>query len=181
MVEQNIKGERRGLTDLAVLLKHPLLQKLYNKRSGVVKALQLGEDWKRSNIIFIVSSVTKGAAGVKLTEIMKARKDGQEKLHKECLITVGATAVFQELIQAALEPDTLTKFREHGFTTINFQCGKSLNIFHDLKPDASGLELKAFDFNKDGLHEEIKACKAKDGASAQGLAISHAGKCHSQT
>lgn len=154
--------------------KHPLLKKFDSDNCWIVKQLKGEEQWNRSNIIFIVSPVTRGEAVVKHGKIMTARATA-ETLRKECLITVGATASFEELVQAALEPENLKLLKDNGFTTINFQCGPSLNTFHELKPAASGLDLVAFDFNKDGLHQEIMACKEVPGKSAKGLAISHAG------
>ena len=154
-------------------LKHPLLKKFDSEDTWVVRKLKLEEQWSRSNIIFIISSLTSGEAFLKVRKIMEER--AAKPLHKECLITIGATATFEELVQAALEPENLKLLKENGFTTINFQCGDSLNTFHELKPANSGMELLAFDFNKEGLHEEIKACKEVPGKSAKGLAISHAG------
>jgi len=95
---------------------------------------------------------------------------------KECLITTGATAEFPELIQAALSPECLKSFVENGFTRLNFQCGASISSFQDLKPsDTKGLDINAFDFNKNGLNKEMRACQAKEGVSQKGLVICHAG------
>jgi beta-1,4-N-acetylglucosaminyltransferase len=97
-------------------------------------------------------------------------------MNKECLITVGATAKFPELIQAALTPDCLQAFADNGFTHLNFQCGESLELFSSVKPaDTKGLEIMAFDFNKNGLSTEMRACQGKDGVSTKGLVICHAG------
>jgi beta-1,4-N-acetylglucosaminyltransferase len=95
---------------------------------------------------------------------------------KECLITTGATAKFPELIQAALAPECLQAFADNGFTHLNFQCGETFSSFNDLKPvDTKGLDIKAFDFNKNGLNKEMRACQEKDGVSKKGLLICHAG------
>jgi beta-1,4-N-acetylglucosaminyltransferase len=97
---------------------------------------------------------------------------------KECLITVGATAIFPELIQAALTQESLQAFVENGFTRLNFQCGESMSSFESLRPkDTRGLEVKAFDFNKNGLNKEMRATQAKEGVSKKGLVICHAGMC----
>ena len=104
----------------------------------------------------------------------------EKKLRKECFVSVGATAPFEQLIQAALSPPVLAKLREHGFTTINFQCGDSLHVFNDVKPrNYLGTTIKAFDFKREGLKDDIKACKKVEGESEEGLAITHAGKPHS--
>jgi len=95
---------------------------------------------------------------------------------KECLITTGATAKFPELIQAALTPECLQAFADNGFTHLNFQCGETFSSFNDLKPvDTKGLDIKAFEFNKNGLNKEMRACQEKDGVSKKGLLICHAG------
>jgi len=95
---------------------------------------------------------------------------------KECLVTIGATAKFPELIQATLSPGCLQAFADNGFTHLNFQCGDSMSSFQDLKPtDTKGLDIKAFDFNKNGLNKEMRACQAKEGVSRKGLVICHAG------
>jgi beta-1,4-N-acetylglucosaminyltransferase len=95
---------------------------------------------------------------------------------KECLITIGATAKFPGLIQAALTPECLQAFVDNGFTRLNFQCGESFGSFESLRPvDAKGLEIKAFDFNKNGLNKEMRACQANKGVSMKGLVICHAG------
>ena len=102
-----------------------------------------------------------------------------KKLTKNCLITVGATAPFPELVRAALQPEILAKFKEQGFTRITLQCGDSEKYFHELAPkDAEGLELQAFQFKKEGLHGDIFACKEIQGLSKEGLVISHAGKLY---
>lgn len=95
---------------------------------------------------------------------------------KECFITIGATAKFTELIQAALTPECLQVFIDHGFTRLNFQCGDSLSSFEEFKPtETRGLEINAFDFNRNGLTKEMCACQARKGVSRKGLIICHAG------
>jgi len=95
---------------------------------------------------------------------------------KECLITTGATANFPELIQAALTPECLQAFADNGFTHLNFQCGETFSSFQELKPvDTRDLDIRAFDFNKNGLNKEMRACQAVDGVSKKGLLICHAG------
>ena len=96
---------------------------------------------------------------------------------KECLITIGATAKFPELIQAALSEECLRKFIECGFTHLNFQYGNSQELFDTLKAtDVKGLDIRGFGFDAAGLNKQIRACQAKDGVSLQGLVICHAGE-----
>lgn len=97
-------------------------------------------------------------------------------MRKECLITIGATAKFPELINAALSTDCLQKFQDNGFTHLNIQYGDSKELFDTLTTDPQeGLDVKGFGFNKNGLHNEMARCQAKEGISQQGLVICHAG------
>lgn len=99
-----------------------------------------------------------------------------KKIDKECLITIGATAKFEELLRAALTPEVLQTFANNGFTRLNFQCGESYSEFESLRPtETYGLHIRAFDFNRNGLNKEMRLCQAKDGVSAKGLVICHAG------
>ena len=41
--------------------------------------------------------------------------------------------------------------------------------------DLKGLDIEAFDFKAAGLNQEMRECQAKDGVSAKGLLICHAG------
>ena len=103
---------------------------------------------------------------------------GKTKLHKECFITVGATATFEQLIRATLSDEVLTKLREKGFTHLNYQYGNSSELFHELLlKDQKDLRLviNGFGFKPKGLGDDIKRCKRVDGNSEEGLVISHAG------
>lgn len=100
------------------------------------------------------------------------------KPSRECFVTVGATAEFPQLIQAVLSEESLQALKESGFTKLNLQCGPSLAYFQEIKPtgnNALGLEIKAFDFNKQGLGQEMRALQPRHGVS-EGLVICHAGK-----
>lgn len=102
----------------------------------------------------------------------------QLKMHKECLITTGATAVFPQLITAALTPEALEGFTRHGFTKLTFQVGQAMDLFLNTKPPTAecfGLEIEAFAFNE-GLDNEMRACLAEDGKSLEGMVITHAGE-----
>ena len=104
------------------------------------------------------------------------------KLRKECLVTVGATATFEHLIQATLSDDVLKTLKEKGFTHLNFQYGNSSDLFHELYellPQFQrelGFVITSFGFEPKGLGGHIKKCKQVDGESEEGLVISHAGK-----
>ncbi|EKD14422.1 uncharacterized protein L3040_005745 [Drepanopeziza brunnea f. sp. 'multigermtubi'] len=94
---------------------------------------------------------------------------------KECFITTGATARFTELIQAVFAPESLQAFIDNGFTNLNFQCGDSISAFEQLRlTDTRGLVINGFDFNRNGLNKEMRACQAGN-SSRKGLVICHAG------
>jgi beta-1,4-N-acetylglucosaminyltransferase len=98
-------------------------------------------------------------------------------MNKECLITIGATAKFTELISAALSSECLQKFKDNGFTHLNVQYGDSKELFETLKLETgSDLDIKGFGFKRNGLHNEMSRCQAKEGILQQGLIICHAGK-----
>lgn len=145
---------------------------------GRQKLNSLGPYWKKKSTIVIVPSISETRAGLKHPDKMDfGDKRGGTGLAKNCLISVGATAEFPELLHAALQPECLAKLKEDGYTTVTFQCGKSLSYFHELAPEnPEGLNLIAFGFKKEGLHNDIFACKEIKEVSEEGLAISHAGK-----
>jgi hypothetical protein len=103
------------------------------------------------------------------------------KMHKECLITTGATAVFPDLISAALKPEALEAFARQGFTKLTLQVGEAMDVFSRATPpmaECFGLKIEAFDFNKEGLDMEMRACLAEEGRSLEGMVITHAGKLY---
>ena len=182
IAEDSRKGEQRGLKQ-AIEQKKPWVQKLYSKDRWIVRNLNIKDaGWKQSNLIFILPAVTAKEIHLKSSEIeteremMKQSKDGQ-KLRKECFVTVGATATFEQLIQAALSREVFAKLKEKGFTHVNYQYGESFTLFHEVKPeDTLAIEVGAFGFKKEGLKEDIKKCKRVAGQSEEGLVISHAGE-----
>jgi beta-1,4-N-acetylglucosaminyltransferase len=128
-------------------------------------------------LLMLIGVPTASNSQKKRTMTIGGSKRSRATLEKRCLITVGATAPFQHLIDAALQPHCLAKFKEDGFTHITFQCGDSLSHYHEVAPkNVDGLKLSAFAFKKEGLHDDIFACKARKNVSEQGLVISHAGE-----
>lgn len=107
---------------------------------------------------------------------------------KRCFVTVGATASFTSLIRAVLEPTFLEALGKEGYTELRMQFGKGgKKTFDDYSwvlPDELkqrlGISITGFDFNKDGLREEMFAAKRTYGkskyAGVEGCVISHAGK-----
>ncbi|KAK5937480.1 N-acetylglucosaminyldiphosphodolichol N-acetylglucosaminyltransferase catalytic subunit alg13 [Knufia obscura] len=106
---------------------------------------------------------------------------------KRCFVTVGATASFTSLIRAVLEPTFLEALGKEGYTELRMQFGKGgKKTFDDYSwvlPDELkqrlGISITGFDFNKDGLREEMLAAKRTYGkskyAGVEGCVISHAG------
>ena len=98
---------------------------------------------------------------------------------KRCFVTIGATAAFNSLVQAVLEPPFLESLKNAGYTELRVQYGtEGQRIFDEKVGDQLsseyGIEITGFDFDKSGLESEMKAAK---GSSAQneGTVISHAG------
>jgi beta-1,4-N-acetylglucosaminyltransferase len=97
-------------------------------------------------------------------------------LHKECFVTIGATAGFEDLLIAAVSNEVLETLSELGFTNLTIQCGTMNQYFSKIKPtDSRGLRITNFDFKAQGLENEMKRCQARTGVSQEGLVICHAG------
>jgi len=102
---------------------------------------------------------------------------------KLCFVTIGATASFDSLIEAALSPKFLEALQASGYSDLVLQHGAEgsliLKEFHKTfgKSNANewGINVYGFDFNKQGLGEEMRAAKGNPG-DAEGVVISHAGK-----
>lgn len=108
---------------------------------------------------------------------MPERKSDRRKL---CFVTIGATASFNPLISAALDPAFLNTLASAGYTHLLLQYGKEgQKIFHektagDVSTRDLGLSIDGFDFKQDGLEECMKAAKGGNGEE-EGVVISHAG------
>ncbi|KAG0645904.1 UDP-N-acetylglucosamine transferase subunit alg13 [Hyphodiscus hymeniophilus] len=109
----------------------------------------------------------------------KEERAEKPKSRKQCLITVGATATFEQLIRATLSVSVVEKLMEKGFSHVSYQCGDSFALFNELLPEEREKQLlfkvEKFAFKPKGLGEEIRKCKKVDGQSEEGLVISHAG------
>ncbi|KAK8167810.1 glycosyl transferase [Phyllosticta citrichinensis] len=101
---------------------------------------------------------------------------------KYCFVTIGATAAFDILIKACLEPDFLAALSAAGYTNLLLQYGKhGKPLFNELvankeKLGSPGIEIEGFGFSQYGLIEHMKLAKGSplDGSN-EGLVISHAG------
>lgn len=108
---------------------------------------------------------------------------------KRCLVTVGATAAFTSLIRTVLEQPFLESLRDQGYTELRVQYGKDgkktfedyLWVLSDDLKKRMNIAISGFDFDKNGLQEEMLAAKRVYGRSkyqgVEGCVISHAGEC----
>lgn len=101
---------------------------------------------------------------------------------KRCFVTVGATAPFNSLIQAALQPGFIMALRHAGYTQLRIQYGdqsgedvfrRQISILNDQSAD-EGVEITSFGFKQEGLREEMRVVKGSR-PQDEGLVISHAG------
>ncbi|KAL8732183.1 MAG: hypothetical protein Q9166_002930 [cf. Caloplaca sp. 2 TL-2023] len=99
-----------------------------------------------------------------------------------CFVTIGATAAFDQLLNAVLTSRFLQALQASGYTTLLLQYGKTgQNLLKNFEArvatgeaDNYGIKISGFDFNKLGLGQEMWSVKAaKD--RAEGVVISHAG------
>jgi beta-1,4-N-acetylglucosaminyltransferase len=104
-----------------------------------------------------------------------------------CFVTVGVTASFKALLSEVLSLPFLQALRKAEYTDLVVQYGKDgKGIYDDFVqsfPEDSdrrcGIMIRGFDFNPDGLSEEIVVVRAgdEDGLLHQeGVVISHAGE-----
>lgn len=106
----------------------------------------------------------------------------KQKSRKVCFVTVGATASFDSLIQATLDPRFLEVLKAHDYTELRLQHGKDgqrvlekIRESNDtMNEGVQDLSISGFDFNKQGLGSDMRAAKG-DGNAVEGVVISHAG------
>lgn len=98
---------------------------------------------------------------------------------KLCFLTVGATASFSALIEAAVSPAFLTALESQGYTELSVQYGQDgKQLFEKCKAAAqatSKVNVTGFDLDRSGLGRHMRRAKgAKD--ALEGVVVSHAGK-----
>ena len=102
--------------------------------------------------------------------------DEKLPLHKECFVTIGATAGFEDLLVAAVSEEVLQTLSDLDYTHLTIQCGSMNDYFSEIKPkDSKGLRITNFGFKSQGLENEMRRCQSKEGVSQEGLVICHAG------
>lgn len=116
---------------------------------------------------------------------MKVEINSNAEASKVCFVTIGATASFDKLLKAVFERSFLQALQDAKYTNLVIQYGKEggkaiYNHFMStgrdgLKKDI-GIEVTGFDFNVNGLGEEMRNAKGDRRAGGEeGLVISHAG------
>lgn len=98
-----------------------------------------------------------------------------------CFVTIGATASFEALLRATLNPAFLEALEQYGYTDLRVQHGKDGRLImqqfidqHPRKDISHTVNISGFDFNKQGLGQEMQAAKGQNG-TREGVVISHAG------
>lgn len=98
---------------------------------------------------------------------------------KACFITVGATASFDSLIQAALQPAFLGALAITGYTELAIQYGKGgKELFNRYLEEAKeqgpyGINVIAFEFTQN-MMQEMRIATAEEGRE-EGVVLCHAG------
>ncbi|PHH61243.1 hypothetical protein CDD81_621 [Ophiocordyceps australis] len=101
-------------------------------------------------------------------------------LQRHCLVTVGATVGFKQLIQQVLEPAFWAFIRDQGFTSLRIQCGPDISwastrlveLQDELVPE---LEVTVFGVTMNLVQDDMVLCKRAEAHRLQGLVISHGG------
>jgi len=100
---------------------------------------------------------------------------------KLCFLTVGATASFSALIEAAVSPPFLAALEAQGYTELSVQYGQDgKNLFEKCKAAAQStspkVKVTGFDLDRLGLGKHMRRAKGGSTKEAvEGVVISHAG------
>jgi hypothetical protein len=108
-------------------------------------------------------------------EVHLVRRPG--RLPKICLVTVGATAPFRQLLEAVIQLTFLEFMWTRGFTEIRVQCGKDLAWFQDacktLQPFPN-MTIAPFDMDEN-LPIMMADCRGELSVRESGVVICHCG------
>ncbi|KAF7508422.1 hypothetical protein GJ744_009275 [Endocarpon pusillum] len=120
-----------------------------------------------------------------MTEASTINYEATKKPCKVCFVTIGATASFDKLLKAVLDDPFLEALRRAEYTELLIQYGKEegkaiyesfISREHDNVKRTCGINIAGFDFNTNGLGEQMRKAKGHPGnGSKEGLVISHAG------
>ncbi|RMJ23442.1 hypothetical protein PHISP_05695 [Aspergillus sp. HF37] len=103
---------------------------------------------------------------------------------KLCFVTVGATAAFTSLLLSVLDQSFLQALHQCGYTHLLVQYGQDGSaMFENFlvryppgDPGRHGLAIDGFDFNQEGLGQEMRLAQASPPAGRNGgIIVSHAG------
>jgi beta-1,4-N-acetylglucosaminyltransferase len=121
-----------------------------------------------------------------MTSIPQARLEVPSNPSKVCFVTIGATASFDKLLKAVLDRSFLNALQDTNYTELVIQYGKEggkaiydsfVATERDCAKQKNGIEITGFDFNANGLGQEMRKAKGKPGSDCkEGLVISHAGQ-----
>jgi len=98
---------------------------------------------------------------------------------KACFVTIGATASFDALIEAVLQPSFLHALKAKGYTNLIVQHGTAgKELFNGLVKAAKehgpyGIAVEGFEFTND-MTKEMRVAKAENGRE-EGAVLCHAG------
>lgn len=104
---------------------------------------------------------------------------------KLCFVTVGATAAFTSLLLSVLDQSFLQALHRSDYTHLLVQYGQDGSaMFENFlvkyppgDPGRHGLEIDGFDFNQEGLGQEMRLAQASPSEGRiLGMTVSHAGK-----
>ena len=120
--------------------------------------------------------------------MMEDSKKPEDLPRKRCFVTVGATAPFDDLVRAVFRPSFLQALHDAHYTELRVQYGKEGQAVYDectsgllqIAKKGLGIDISGFDFNTEGLSEEMLSAKGhpkarENGEAVEGAVISHAG------
>jgi len=95
-----------------------------------------------------------------------------------CLVTVGATAGFRQLLIEVLQPQFLRSLSQHGFSLLQVQCGPDFAWFQEQTRSLCsvyGVQIRSFDYTEDMMPHMLQ-CRGEANVRLPGVVISHAGQ-----
>ncbi|KAL2171573.1 hypothetical protein VTG60DRAFT_2406 [Thermothelomyces hinnuleus] len=98
---------------------------------------------------------------------------------RSCFVTVGATAGFRALLEEVSTAGFLQCLAEHGYTTLEVQCGPDQAVFANRvaslsDDDKHGVAIHSFGYTRD-MQAHILNCRGQAGVRPAGCVISHGG------
>lgn len=100
---------------------------------------------------------------------------------KTCFCTVGATATFNELIDAVLKPDFLAELQKQSYTNLLVQYGSGNKArfekaLQSTKTTSQAISIDGFELDQGGLNKYMREAQGSSTTAAEGVVISHAGR-----